>query len=76
MHRYPALTKDSKCTIDTAAFPKTIDCTYNLVLAENFALTFQVRPDGGWCCLKRDSGLCRPTSSYVLSSRSLVAHVL
>ena len=53
MHRYPALTKDSKCTIDTAAFPKTIDCTYNLVLAENFALTFQVRRDGGWCCLKR-----------------------
>ena len=53
MHRYPALTKDSKCTIDTAAFPKTIDCTYNLVLAENFALTFQVRLDDGWCCLKR-----------------------
>jgi len=63
-NKYPALTKDSKCTIDTAAFPKTIDCTYNLVLAEGFALTFQVRIHGGWLCLAREAGVGGWTTDY------------
>ena len=37
--KYPALSSNSKCTADTAAFPKTIDCAYQLVLQHGFYIT-------------------------------------
>jgi hypothetical protein len=36
---YPALSSNSKCTANTAAFPKTIDCAYQLVLEHGFYIT-------------------------------------
>ena len=38
--QYPGLAPSSKCTIDTAAFPKSIRCDYVLVIAEQFSTTF------------------------------------
>jgi len=37
--RYPALSSNSKCSANTEAFPKIIDCAYELILAHGFYIT-------------------------------------